>query len=163
MGVKMDIFLHMVLICLFPFIADLFHFAVMKKWSTAVCWTLILLAAIFFEDIHCKGGRGGARGAARGSARGTTRRSKSSPRYSSSRSALWVAAAAAGGAAAGASAAMASGRIRSGGENSLENPDASFGNGTVEGSYWAWTSDAQSSQPVFLFTCLLSFASFFSL
>lgn len=132
----------------------------MMKWSTAICWTFILLAALFFEDGGCKGGRGGARGAARGSARGATRRSKSS-RYSSSGTALRVAAAAAGGAAAGAAAAVAAGRLRSGREGSLENAD----NSTLEGSYnyRAWTSGAQSWHLVPLSAYLLCAASSFSL
>nr|XP_020664420.1 shadow of prion protein [Pogona vitticeps] len=141
--------------------AGLAHFAVMMKWSTAICWTFILLAALFFEDSGCKGGRGGARGAARGSARGATRRSKSSSRYGSSGTALRVAAAAAGGAAAGAAAAVAAGRLRSAGESHPENAD----NSTFEGSYnyRAWTSGAQSWHLVPLSTYLLCATSSFSL
>ncbi|XP_061490724.1 shadow of prion protein [Rhineura floridana] len=138
----------------------------MMKWNTAICWTLILLAAVFFEGISCKGGRGGARGAARGSVRGSTRRSKSSPRYSSSGTALRVAAAAAaGGAAAGAASAVASGRMRLAGEGSPEHANTQDGNSTVEGSYnyRAWTSGAQPWHFLDLPTCLLFVASFFTL
>ncbi|XP_066475157.1 shadow of prion protein [Tiliqua scincoides] len=135
----------------------------MMKWSTAICWALILLAAVFFEGIFCKGGRGGARGAARGSARGATRRSKSSTRYGSSGGSLRVAAAAAAGAAAGAAAAAAAGRLRLPGENGPEY--AECGNVTGEGSYnyRAWTSGAQPWHFAYLPACLLCMASLFSL
>nr|XP_034994388.1 shadow of prion protein [Zootoca vivipara] len=121
------------------------------KWSTAICWTLVLLLAVFFEGISCKGGRGGARGAARGSSRGSTRRSKSSTRYSSSGTGLRVAvaAAAAGGAAAGAASAVAAGRMWSAGEGGPEYAEAQSGNSTGEGNYnyRAWTSVTGPKRP----------------
>uniref|UniRef100_A0A8D2L4Y8 Shadow of prion protein n=2 Tax=Varanus komodoensis TaxID=61221 RepID=A0A8D2L4Y8_VARKO len=135
------------------------------KWSAALCLTFLLLAAVFFESSSGKGGRGGARGSARGSARGTTRRAKSSPRYSSSGTALRVAAAAAGGAAAGAAAAVAAGRMRSAGKGDPDDMAAPSGNGTDGGSYnyRAWTSGAQPRRFVWLPVCLLCVAQFFSL
>ncbi|XP_015262707.1 PREDICTED: shadow of prion protein [Gekko japonicus] len=134
------------------------------KWSVAIGWTLILLAAFFFEDANSKGGRGGARGAARGSARGSTRRSKSSTRYSSSGGSLRLAAAAAGGAAAGGAAAAAA-RMRSAGEGGPDHVELYSGNGTGEGSYnyRAWTSGAQPWPLAHLPAFLLCLAGFFSL
>uniref|UniRef100_A0A8D0GR39 Shadow of prion protein n=1 Tax=Sphenodon punctatus TaxID=8508 RepID=A0A8D0GR39_SPHPU len=131
---------------------------------TATCWTLILLAAFFCDNVACKGGRGGARGSARGSARGATRvRVKSAPRYGSSGTALRVAAAAAGGAAAGAAAGMAARRMRLAGESSPDDSDFQRGNSTGEGSYSyrAWISDAQPQGLLHLPAWLLCLATSF--
>ncbi|XP_051897544.1 shadow of prion protein [Pristis pectinata] len=85
--------------------------------TTATCWTLILLVAIFCESVTCKGGRGGARGSARGSARGRFRATRVRPKYSNwnrsygSRTRVAVAGAAAG-AAAGLAAGVMAGRLQ---------------------------------------------------
>uniref|UniRef100_A0A4W3HWX7 Shadow of prion protein n=1 Tax=Callorhinchus milii TaxID=7868 RepID=A0A4W3HWX7_CALMI len=54
--------------------------------TAATCWTLILLVAIFCENVTTKGGRGGARGAARGSSRASRFRGGTHAKYSSRRS-----------------------------------------------------------------------------
>ncbi|XP_036592377.1 shadow of prion protein [Trichosurus vulpecula] len=120
------------------------------NWATIMCWTLLLLAAFFCENVTSKGGRGGARGAARGRGRSSSSNSrmrmKSAPRYSSSGSAFRVAAAASAGAAAGAAAgaiAGVAGRRISGevGMNDGLETDFYYSNQTREGVYsYRWTS-----------------------
>ncbi|KAM9061507.1 shadow of prion protein [Sarcophilus harrisii] len=119
------------------------------NWATVTCWTLLLLAAFFCENVTSKGGRGGARGAARGRGRSSSSsrvRVKSAPRYSSSGSAFRVAAAASAGAAAGAAAgaiAGVAGRRISGevGMNDGLETEVYYGNQTREGVYsFRWTS-----------------------
>ncbi|XP_016283606.1 shadow of prion protein [Monodelphis domestica] len=120
------------------------------NWAAVTCWTLLLLAAFFCENVTSKGGRGGARGAARGRSRSSSSssrmRMKSAPRYSSSGSAFRVAAAASAGAAAGAAAgavAGAAGRRMSGEVGTSVNleRDLYYSNQTGEGIYsYRWTS-----------------------
>ncbi|XP_074088734.1 shadow of prion protein [Macrotis lagotis] len=121
------------------------------NWATIMCWTLLLLAAFFCENVTSKGGRGGARGAARGRGRSSSSssrmRMKPAPRYSSSSgSAFRVAAAASAGAAAGVAAgaiAGVAGRRMSGevGPNNDLETELYYGNQTREGVYsYRWTS-----------------------
>ncbi|XP_044518802.1 shadow of prion protein [Gracilinanus agilis] len=121
------------------------------NWAAVTCWTLLLLAAFFCENVTSKGGRGGARGAARGRSRSSSSsssrmRMKSAPRYSSSGSAFRVAAAASAGAAAGAAAgalAGAAGRRVSGevGTGVGWERDLYYSNQTGESVYsYRWTS-----------------------
>ncbi|CAH2321632.1 shadow of prion [Pelobates cultripes] len=124
------------------------------RGSSAVCWSLLLLVALFSHSITAKGGRGGARGGARGSSRGTSRvRVKSPTRYGSFRVAAGAAAA---GAVAGAAAGLA-GKRRWRYDDSSE-VGRQWGNNTDEGlySYRAWTSDScplSFSWPLTLMSC----------
>ncbi|XP_043912728.1 shadow of prion protein [Protopterus annectens] len=122
--------------------------------ATATCWMVILLAAFICENVISKGGRGGARGAARGAARGTSRsasrtRVKSSTRYGSSGSALRVAAAAAAGAAAGVAAGAGVRGMRRSSDFNFDANSANSNKTSDDYSYSAWTSAANSKNPVF--------------
>uniref|UniRef100_A0A8C5QBK6 Shadow of prion protein n=1 Tax=Leptobrachium leishanense TaxID=445787 RepID=A0A8C5QBK6_9ANUR len=133
------------------------------RGSSAVCWSLLLLAALFCHSITAKGGRGGARGGARGSSRGTSRvRVKAPTRYGSFRT---VAGAAAAGAVAAAAAAGLAGRGRwRYDDNNLEIMNQWPNNTDGLYSYRAWTSDVNPlfySLPLTLTSCATAFVKFY--
>ncbi|XP_072347781.1 shadow of prion protein [Scyliorhinus torazame] len=143
--------------------------------TTATCWAVILLVAIFCENVACKGGRGGARGSARGTARGRFRASRVRVKYPSryrsygSNARVAVAGAAAG-AAAGLAVGYAAGRLRGSrltwdvaAQRYVNVTCSPAKNCTSEGgvfSYRAWTSSATSFWPSFSLSFICSVLTF---
>ncbi|XP_059496247.1 shadow of prion protein [Stegostoma tigrinum] len=143
--------------------------------TTAVCWMVILLVAIFCENATCKGGRGGARGSARGSARGRFHAPRVRVRYPSrygsySSKTRGAVAGAAAGAVAGLAVGYAAGRLR--GSRLIWDEDTQgyvnmscipVKNCTFDGgvySYRVWTSSATSFWPSYSLSSICSVLTF---